>query len=144
MSTTNNDPIRVLIADGDPLVSRALVNLLHNSTQVDVIATAADGGEALALAREFAPAIALVDSWTNGGHRLDGIKLIRRLCRQSPATRIVALGVFAMMRDQALAAGACRFLLKDCSRDTLVAAILLAASGHCEVNGPEIEPDPDT
>jgi DNA-binding NarL/FixJ family response regulator len=67
--------------------------------------------------------------------RMDGINVTESLCLQLPATRVIILGVYATMRDQALSAGACRFLLKDCSRDTLVESIRLAASGQCEVIG---------
>jgi len=141
-------PIRVLIADGDPLICRALVRLLHDTVDVEIIATAKDEDEVLELAGQFQPAVALVDArmgrkgmsaarvdLIDGLERMDGIKVTQSLCRQLPATRVIILGVYATMRDQALSAGACRFLLKDCSRDTLVEAIRLAASGQCEVNG---------
>ena len=67
--------------------------------------------------------------------QLDGMALTRRLRQRTPAMRIVVLSVYATFRDQALAAGACRFLLKDCGRDELVAAIRLAAHGQCQANG---------
>jgi DNA-binding NarL/FixJ family response regulator len=126
-----NAPIRVLIADSDPRVCRALARLLRNSEYVNVIATSADRDEVLELAGHLHPAVALVDAHTV---RMDGIDVTRSLSRLFPATRIIALGVYATMRDQALIAGACRFLLKDCSGDTLVKAIRLAAIGECGAN----------
>ena len=132
-------PIRVLIADGDPLVCRALVRLLHDCVDVEVIATAKDEDEVLELAGQLHPAVALVDA--RAGRMgmstawVDGMKATQSLCRQLPATRVIILGIYATMREQALSAGACRFLLKDCSRDMLVEAIRLAASGQCETNG---------
>jgi DNA-binding NarL/FixJ family response regulator len=135
-------PIRVLVADGDPLVCRALVRLLHDSVDVEVIATAKDEDEVLELAGQLHPAVALVDARTGrtgmSTARVDGIEVTQStqsLCRQLPATRVIILGVYATMREQALNAGACRFVLKDCSRDTLVEAIRLAASGQCEASG---------
>jgi len=128
-------PIRVLIADSDPLVGRALARLLHDSVEVEVVATAKAEDEVLDLAGRFHPAVALVDARTGRTGRLDGIKVTQSLCRQLPVTRVIILGVYATMREPALTAGACRFLLKDCSRDTLVAAIRLAASGKCEAKG---------
>ena len=125
-------PIRVLIADGDPLVCRALVRLLHDSADVEVIATAKDEDEVLAFAGQFQPAIALIDARTVRLNGLDGMDVTRSLSHSFPATQVIILGVYETIRKQALSAGACRFLLKDCSRDTLVEAIRLAANGLCE------------
>jgi DNA-binding NarL/FixJ family response regulator len=122
-------PIRVLVADGDPLICRALVRLLHDSVDVEVIATSAKGEEVLEIAGRLLPAVALVDAHTA---RMDGMKVTQSLCQQVPATRVIILSVYEALRDEALSAGACRFLLKDGGRDGLVAAIRLAASGQCE------------
>jgi len=124
-------PIRVLIVDGDPLICRALVRLLRDAPDVEVVATATDASVTLELAEQFQPAVALLDA---GTARLDGMTLTRSLRQQAPATRVVVLSVYATMCDPSLAAGACRFLLKDSSRDELLAAIRLAASGRCQSN----------
>jgi len=108
--------------------------LLKPANDIEVVATAADGGAALELTMRLQPAVALVDV---GAARWDGMEITRTLCQQVPATRIIVLSVYATFRSQALAAGACRFLLKDCGRDELVAAIRLAAHGPCQVNGEE-------
>lgn len=115
--------------DGDPLAGRALVRLLGPADDIEVVATAADEQAAVALAIQLRPAVALVDV---GVARLDAIEITRILCQQAPATRVVALSVYETFRSQALAAGACRFLLKDCGRDELAAAIRLAARGQCQ------------
>ncbi len=125
-------PIHVLIADGDPFVCRALVRLLQDFVDIQIVATAADGLATIELAIQLQPAVALVDAWTT---RLDGMEVTRMLREQVPATRVVILSVYATLRDQALASAACRFLLKDCGRDELVAAILLAARDQCETYG---------
>ena len=127
-------PIRVLIADGDRLVGRALVRLLQDAVDIEVVATAADERVALKLAIQQQPVVALIDARTA---HLDGMALTQNLRQQSPATQIIVLSVYATFRDQALAAGACRFLLKDCGRGELVAAIHLAARGQCQTNGDE-------
>ena len=127
-------PIRVLIADGDPLVCRALTHLLSRSASVDIIATSSDRDEVLELVGRLNPAVALVDAHAV---RMDGLDVIRSLSRLYPATRVVVLGIYPTMRDHALIAGACRFLLKDCSAAALVEAIGLAASGECAANEPE-------
>jgi DNA-binding NarL/FixJ family response regulator len=128
-------PIRVLIADSDPLICRALVRWLHDSGDVEVIATAQDDDAVLALAGQFHPPVAVIDARTGRAGQLDGIMVTQRLCRQLPLTRVILLGIYATTREQALSAGACRFLLKDGSRDALVAAIQLVARGECEARG---------
>jgi len=130
-------PIRVLIVDGDPLICRALVRLLKDAADVEVVATATDALVTLELAEQFQPAVALLDA---GTARLDGMTLTRSLRQQAPAIQVVVLSVYATMRDLSLAAGACRFLLKDSGRDELVGAIRLAAEGQCQPNG-EARPD---
>ena len=129
MSGTPGAPVRVLVADGDPLVSRALVRLLQDAPEVEIVAVAADGAAALAHALHLQPAVVVLDARTA---QPDGMVLLRHLRLLAQAPRIVVLSVYATFREQALAAGACRFLLKDCGRDALVAAILLAAQGHCQ------------
>lgn len=132
MSALPGAPIRVLIADGDPLVGRALLHLLQDVGDMEVVALAADGGAALEIAGRLQPAVMVIDARTA---RLDGLALTRRLREQRPAPRVVVVSVYGTFRDQALAAGACQFLLKDCSRDELSAAIRRAARGHCEAHG---------
>jgi DNA-binding NarL/FixJ family response regulator len=129
--TTNSLPARVLIADGDPLVCRALSRLLANSTSVQVIATSTDRDEVLELAGRLRPDVILVDAHTA---RIDGMELTRSLCRLGPATRVIMLGLYNSLRDEALKAGACRFLLKDGTREELVEAIQLAGRGECQVD----------
>jgi DNA-binding NarL/FixJ family response regulator len=105
--------------------------LLQPADDIEVTATATDETAAIALAVRLAPAVALVDV---GDARMDGMEITRTLRQQVPTTRVVMLSVYATFRDQALAAGACRFLLKDSSRDELAAAIRLAARGQCQAN----------
>ena len=99
--------------DGDPLICRALVRLLKDAPDVEVVAMATDALVTLELAVQFRPAVALLDA---GTARLDGMTLTRSLCQQAPAIQVVMLSVYATMRNPSLAAGACRFLLKDSGR----------------------------
>jgi DNA-binding NarL/FixJ family response regulator len=133
--------IRVLIVDGDPLICRALVRLLQDAPDVGIVATATDAVDTLQLAEQFQPAVALLDS---GTAQLDGMTLTRSLRHQAPAIRVVILSVYATMRGPSLAAGACRFLLKDSGRDELLAAIRLAARGQCQsIGGACLDPGED-
>ena len=132
MDTMKSASIRVLVADGDPLVCRALARLLGDGAGVEVIATSADRDEVLALAGRLRPAVALVGANMARMDGLDAMKVTQTLCQQLPATRVIILGVYDTLRDEALRAGACRFLLKDGGREALVAAVRLAASGECQ------------
>ena len=132
MSALLRAPIRVLIADGDPLVGRALLHLLQDVGDMEVVALAADGGAALEIAGRLRPAVMVIDAQSA---RLDGLALTRRLRERRPAPRVVVVSVYEMFRDPALAAGACQFLLKDCSRDELSAAIRRAEQGQCAAHG---------
>jgi DNA-binding NarL/FixJ family response regulator len=83
-------PIRVLIADGDPRVGRALGRLLHDAVEVEVVATATDGAASLEYGSRLQPAVAIVDA---GTARFDGLALTRSLCQQTPAARVVVVSV---------------------------------------------------
>lgn len=113
------------------MVYRALVRLLGSSPDLEVVATAPDGPTALALAAQLRPRVVLVDA---GTRRLDGMEITRSLRKHEPAVRVVVMSVYATFRDQALAAGGCRFLLKDSGREQLLTAIRLAAVGECQVS----------
>jgi DNA-binding NarL/FixJ family response regulator len=127
--TLDNAPIRVLIADGDPLICRALARLLSNSAEVEVVATSPDRGEVVRLVQHLLPAVAVMDA-----HMAlpDGVPGTEGLLRQVVGPQIIVLGVYEALRDEALRMGACRFLLKDGARAELMAAIQLAARGECE------------
>lgn len=131
MSSTKIKPISLVIADGDPLVCRALARLLGNSAEVEVVATSSDLSEALELVGRLNPTVVLVDAHTV---HLDGVDLTRSLTQRFPHTRVIVLGVYQTLRGEALGAGACRFLLKDAGRTALVEAIRLVAIGECEAN----------
>src|SRR5437588_278279 len=78
--------------------------------------------EVLELAGRLQPVVTLVDAHMGRLDGLHGLGVTQRLCHQFPATRVIVLGVYVTLREAALSAGACRFLLKDCSADVLVEA----------------------
>ena len=128
MNSSENEPVRVLIADGDPLVCRALGRLLHDRADISVVAQATDANTALRLTDQLQPDVALFDA---GSVALGAMELTITVHRLYPRVRIVVLGIYATFCDQALAAGACQFLLKDSGRDELVAAIRHAGQEKC-------------
>ncbi len=120
--------MRVLIADDHGVVRAGLASLLR-SAGLEVVALAANGEEAVALAREHLPDIVLMDL---SMPVLDGVEATRRIVTQGVSTRVVALTSFAD-RDRILAAvdaGCIGYLLKDSEPEDLLRGIRAAAAGE--------------
>jgi DNA-binding NarL/FixJ family response regulator len=120
--------IRILIADDHVVVRRGLVAMIDDQPDLEIVAQAADGETAVALAAETQPDVALIDLAMPG---LDGIETTRRIVTEQPGTNVAILTSFAE-RERVLAAleaGAIGFLLKDAEPEELVAAIRLVAAG---------------
>jgi DNA-binding NarL/FixJ family response regulator len=122
--------IRVLLADDQPLIRGGFRALLDNEDDIDVVAEAADGGEALALARQHLPDIALIDVQMPA---VDGIEATRRIAAD-PAlagVRVVILTNYGLDEYvfDALRAGAAGFLVKDIQPEDFLHAVRVAARG---------------
>lgn len=120
--------IRVLIADDHTIMRQGLKALLKNETDIEVIAEAANGLEAIQLARELVPDVIVMDMTMP---EANGIEASRQILEENPAIRIIIL---SMVLDQAcvaeaLKAGATGYVLKDCASDELVTAIRTAKAG---------------
>lgn len=121
--------IRVLLADDHGLVRDGLTRLLGSVPDIDVVATAADGEEAVRLAGEHQPDVILMDLRMP---EMDGSEATRRLLEADPNTQVVILTSFSE-RDEilnALDAGAIGYLLKDAEPDELIRGIRAAAQGE--------------
>jgi DNA-binding NarL/FixJ family response regulator len=120
--------IRVLLVDDEELVRSGLRLILGTEPDLDVVAEAADGEQALALAERHQPDVVMLDIRMPG---LDGIEVARRLAASGSPARVVVLTTFD--NDEyvygALRAGASGFLLKDAPATQLVTAIRAAAAG---------------
>jgi DNA-binding NarL/FixJ family response regulator len=121
--------IRVLVVDDHRLVRAGLVSLLQAAGDVEVVGEAADGRQALEVARATRPAVTLMDL---SMPVLGGVEATRMLLQEQPGTRVVALTSFSDRQrvNDVLAAGAIGYLLKDCRPDDLLAAVRAAADGH--------------
>jgi len=120
--------IRVLIADDHAVVRQGLRTFLDLQDDMEVVAEAADGAEALAAAEEHTPDVVLVDLVMPN---VDGIEAIRGLRERVPAARAIILSSF--IDDEkllpAVRAGAAGYLLKDVQPQELVAAIRTVHAG---------------
>ncbi|WP_067500419.1 response regulator transcription factor [Actinoplanes sp. TFC3] len=124
--------IRVLIADDDQLVRTAIGLILATLTDIEVIAECADGRAAVNQTVKYRPEVVLLDIQMPV---LDGLAALRQIRAAAP-TPVLMLTTFgeAAYVDQALAAGAAGFLLKDSAADELPAAIRAAAAGKAFLN----------
>src|SRR5690606_23131468 len=122
--------IRVLLVDDQPLVRSGFRALIELEDDIEVVAEAADGQEALALAREHLPDIALVDIQMPV---LDGIETTRRIAADPSLTgaHVVILTNYGLDEYvlEALRAGAAGFLVKDIQPEDFLHSIRVAARG---------------
>jgi DNA-binding NarL/FixJ family response regulator len=120
---------RILIADDDALLRTGLAVILGTATDLEVVAEAADGLEAVEMCLQYAPDVALMDVRMPG---IDGIEATRRLVTAQPDTKILILTTF--QDDEyvygALRAGASGFLLKRASPERLLDAVRTVAAGE--------------
>ena len=125
------DRIRVLIADGQTLVRAGFRVLLEAEHGISVAGEAANGEEALALARELRPDVVLVDLGLPG---LDGLEATRRILADPELEGVRVLTLTTHERDEdvfeALRAGATGLLIKDTEPGELVQAVRVVAGGE--------------
>ncbi|WP_030690613.1 response regulator transcription factor [Streptomyces globisporus] len=119
--------IRVVVADDQELVRSGFAMILDAQPDIEVVAEAGDGAEAVEAVRRLAPDVALLDIRMP---RTDGIEACRTISAES-GCRTVMLTTFDTDAYvyEALHAGASGFLLKDVRRDDLVHAVRVVAAG---------------
>jgi len=119
--------IRVVVADDQELVRSGFSMILEAQQDIEVVAEAGDGAEAVAAVHRHAPDVLLLDIRMP---EMDGLEAARRVCAQS-SCKVVMLTTFDLDEYvyDALYAGASGFLLKDVRRDDLVHAVRVVADG---------------
>jgi two-component system response regulator DesR len=121
--------IRVLLADDETLLRRAIASLLDLSDEIEVVAQAADGLEAVALAAEHEPDVVLLDLEMPG---LDGVDAAARILEGRPGQAVVLLTRHGRpgVLKRALAAGVRGFLPKSVDPDELARVIVHVHGGR--------------
>ena len=121
--------IRVLVADDQSMVRAGFRMLLSGEPDIEVVAEASNGLEAVDAAASFRPTVVLMDIRMP---ELDGIQATRRILAADSAARVLILTTFDLDEYvyEALRAGASGFVLKDDPREQLLDAIRIVASGE--------------
>ena len=120
--------IRVLVADDQSMVRAGFRMLLSSQEDIEVVAEASNGLEAVEKAARFRPTVVLMDIRMP---ELDGLQATRRILAADDTARILVLTTFDLDEYvyEALRAGASGFVLKDDPPEQLLAAILTVADG---------------
>jgi two-component system, NarL family, response regulator NreC len=115
-------PLKILLADDHKMMREGLRSLLEKHQGVEVVAEADNGRAAVELAKETSPDLIIMDI---NMPDLNGIEATRRILKESPRTKIIALSMHSDKRyvTRALQAGTMGYLLKDCAFDELTKAI---------------------
>ncbi|MFF3839581.1 response regulator [Streptomyces sp. NPDC001930] len=121
-------PIRVVIADDEPLIRAGIRMILTSDPEIEVVAEAANGREAVEATRAHTADVVLLDIQMPV---LDGLSALPELRRAAPAARVIVLTTFGE-RDNVLRTlehGGAGFLLKDTAPAELIRAVRAAAAG---------------
>lgn len=127
------DEIRILIAEDQQLVRRAFSSMLAFEPDIKIVAQAADGAEAIQLARQWRPDVVLMDLQMP---RVGGIAAMKRILEDLPETRIIVLTTFDTddLVFEAISAGAHAYLLKDSNETEILETIRGVHSGQSRLS----------
>ena len=125
--------IRILVVDDESVVREGVVAILSYQTDIEVVAEAKNGLEALELARKTNPDVVLLDMVMP---KQDGLTTIPKLKEVVPDAKILVLTSFAEADRvyQTIKAGALGYLLKDATRVQLLQAIRDVANGQASIH----------
>lgn len=121
--------LRVVLADDHTIVREGLATLLGQTPDIEVIATASTGSQAVRAARTLAPDVLVTDI---SMPELNGIEAARAIRERDARIAIVVLSMHSTSEHvaRAFAAGANGYVLKDAASDEIVAAVRAVASGR--------------
>lgn len=130
---TNNEKIRVLVADDHEMIRQAVVMMLRQEPDIEVVGEAGDGAEAVRIATEMMPDVVLMDVRMP---RRSGIEATAQIKETSPTTRIVMLTVSDEEADlyDAVKAGASGYLLKHTPVEEIAEAVRNVFTGQSQIS----------
>jgi DNA-binding NarL/FixJ family response regulator len=114
--------ITLLIADDHDMFRQGVLSLLSSNQNLDIIAQASNGTEALELIQQHKPDVAILDMTMPG---LSGVELCRKIKQQGLSTRTIILTMHddLLLAQEVMQSGACGFVLKDNTFEEVVTAI---------------------
>lgn len=126
--------IRILIVDDHPVVQAGLTSMLMTHSSVEVVGSASNGKEALAMAKQLMPDVILLDLRMSG---MSGIEVLRGLREMKTTARAIILTSFETDENiyRAFEAGAQGYLLKDTSQLLMLEAIAVVHAGRRYIPG---------
>jgi DNA-binding NarL/FixJ family response regulator len=125
-------PVQTLIVDDSHRSRAGLRALLTTSPDIEVVAEACSGGEAVEQVEQYRPDAILMDVRMPG---MDGLTATRYIKKKWPQIRIVLLTMYDTYREEAKAAGAEAYLIKGCSLDEILQALRPACSQNSHAAG---------
>lgn len=131
-----NDPVRVIVADDQPLILSALAGILDADPEITVVAQVTSGPEAVEAARTHRPDVAVLDVYMPDG---DGLDAAEQIVQAGLETRVLMLTTYGdedVVR-RAMEIGVGGFLVKGCKAEELVQAVLSLHGGGA-VLSPEV------
>ena len=134
--TSSDTKVRVVVADDHPLYREGVVRALQATGQIEVLAEAEDGRQALKDIEEHAPEVAVLDYKLP---ELDGLQVTHAVIRDGLPTRVLMLSAFTEsgIVYKALEAGVAGYLPKEARREQIADAVLACARGE-HVVPPEV------
>lgn len=129
------DTIKIILADDHRIFRKGLKSLLSEKENIEVLAEADNGDEALEAARKYKPEIVIMDI---AMPKMDGIEATRQIRDRFPDTEVVILSMHAKKAyiDQVLKAGAKGYVLKDSNEENLLSAINTVHNGGYYLDSP--------
>ena len=129
------DKIKIILADDHRIFRKGLKSLLSEKENIEILAEADNGAEALEAARKYRPEIVIMDI---AMPKMDGIEATRQIRERLPDTEVIILSMHAKKAyiDQVLKAGAKGYVLKDSDEENLIAAINTVHNGGYYLDSP--------